>query len=379
MIAAVREALEGEGGSTMTTRTEQPQVDPQKAEAFAGRMLGILNDASLTAMFSIGHKTGLLDALATLPPSTSQQIADAAKLNERYVREWLGSMVTGRIVEYDATNKTYWLPPEHSGFLTRTAGANNLAVYAQAIVELATAAEEGVVESFRNGGGVPYARFPKFQRLMAELSGMVYDSTLTKGVLPIVPGLVQKLENGIDVADIGCGSGHAINLMARAFPKTRFVGYDFSEEGIAAARREAATWGLKNATFEIKDVAKLNVRNRFDFITTFDAIHDQAQPATVLKGIANALKPGGTYLMVDEGGSSYLEKNLDHPIATTLYAVSVLHCMTVSLALSGDGLGTMWGEELAEKMLRQAGLAVQDKKRVEGDIENVYFITTKAN
>jgi 2-polyprenyl-3-methyl-5-hydroxy-6-metoxy-1,4-benzoquinol methylase len=181
------------------------------------------------------------------------------------------------------------------------------------------------------------------------------------------------------VADIGCGSGHAINLMARAFPKARFVGYDLSEEGIAAARKEAATWGLKNATFEIKDVAKLDVRNRFDFITTFDAIHDQARPATVLKGIANALKPGGTYLMVDEGGSSYLEKNLDHPIATTLYAISVLHCMTVSLAESGDGLGTMWGEELAEKMLQQAGLAVQAKKRIEGDIENVYFITTKAN
>lgn len=361
----------------MTTQTQAPQIDPQKAEQFAGRMLGILNDAALAVMFSLGHKTRLLDTLATLPPSTSRQIADAAKLNERYVREWLAALVSGRIVEYDPARKTYWLPREHAGFLTRAGGPNNFAVYAQALVELATAAENDLVECFAQGGGVPYSKFPRFQKLMAELSAQVNDAALVPSVLPLVPGLVQKLEQGIEVADIACGSGHALNLMARAYPKSHFVGYDFSEEGIAAARQEAAAWGLKNSRFELKDVATLSERGRFDFITTFDAVHDQAHPAKVLKAIANALKPGGTYLMVDEAGSSKLEENLDHPIAASLYTVSVLHCMTVSLAQGGDGLGTMWGEQLARKMLADAGFTVQDVKRIEGDIENAYYIVTK--
>ena len=192
-----------------------------------------------------------------------------------------------------------------------------------------------------------------------------------------MPGLVEKLSKGIDVADIGCGQGHAINLMARAFPTSRFVGYDFSEEGIASAREEAIAWGITNATFEVKDVAQLGVRNRHDFMTSFDAIHDQAHPGQLLMEIANALKPGGTYLMVDEGASSYLEENLDHPIGVFLYAASVFHCMTVSLAQGGEGLVTVWGVQVAQRMLEEAGLKVEEIKRVEGDIENAYFIATK--
>ncbi|MBI4202344.1 MAG: class I SAM-dependent methyltransferase [Chloroflexi bacterium] len=362
----------------MTTQTEQPQLDMQKVEAFGGRALGLLNDAALVAMLSIGHKTRLLDTLATLPPSTSQQIADAANLNERYVREWLGAVVTARIVEYNPVDKTYWFPREHAAMLTREAGPNNMANWAQAIVELTKATEASVTECFRTGGGVPYSAFPGFQKLMADLSGMVFDGVLVSNVLPHVPGVVQQLEQGIEVADVGCGSGHAINLMAKAFPNSRFAGYDFSPDGIAAARSEAAAWGLRNAAFQVQDAAALNVRDRFDFITTFDSIHDQAYPGKVLKNIANALKPGGTYLMVDEGTSSYLEENIDHPMGTLLYSVSVLHCMTVSLAQGGEGLGTMWGEQLARKMLADAGFTVQEVKRVEGDIENAYYITTKA-
>ena len=352
-------------------------LDHAAAEAFAGQVVGWLNGAALTQMLSIGHHTGLIDVMAGLPPSTSAQIAEAAGLNERYVREWLGSMVTGRVVDYDPQARTYKLPPERAASITRAAGPNNLAVFAASFPQFAQV-EDGIIESFRKGGGVPYAQFPKFQSMMAELSAGVVDATLLDVTLKLVPGLTEKLQAGIDVADIACGSGHAINVMAKAFPNSRFVGYDFSAEGIAAARAEAERMGLSNARFVEQDVANLTDENAFDLITIFDAIHDQARPRTVLRNIARALRPGGTFLAVDIRASSNLEDNIDHPLGPGFYAISTMHCMTVSLALDGEGLGTMWGEQKARELLAEAGFIVQDVKQVEGDIINNYYIATKA-
>lgn len=353
------------------------ELDPAKAQAFAGQMLGILNGASLALMTSIGHQTGLFDTMTGLPPSRSEQIAAAAGVNERYVREWLGAMVTGRIIEYDPTNRTYRLPPEHAASLTRAAGPDNLATLAQFFPLMGTV-EEGVVNSFRNGGGVPYSAYPKFQQLMSEESSRVFDATLIDVTLPLVPGLVERLKAGIDAADVGCGSGHAINLMAKAFPNSRFTGYDFSEEGIEAGRAEAAMMGLSNAEFGVKDVATLDDARQFDFITAFDAIHDQAHPRRVLKGIADSLRLGGAFLCVDIAASSELAENIDHPLAPMLYAISTMHCMTVSLALNGEGLGTVWGEQVARELLAEAGFTNVSVKRVEGDILNNYYIATKS-
>ncbi len=356
----------------MTTQ----QIDQAKAEAFGGQMVGIVNGAMLALMTSIGHRTGLFDAMAGLAPSTSRQIADAVGLNERYVREWLGAMVTGRIVEYDAATRTYRLPPEHAASLTRAAGPNNLAAMLQ-FTSLMGNVEDQIVDSFRNGGGVPYSAFPKFQQLMAEFSAQVSDATLIDVTLPLVSGLVERLKAGIDVADVGCGQGHAINLMAKAFPKSRFTGYDFAEEGIAAGKAEAKAMGLSNAEFEVKDAATLDGSRRFDLITVFDAIHDQAQPAKVLKGIADSLKPDGVFLMVDIAASSNLEENIEHPLGPMLYSVSTMHCMTVSLALNGAGLGTVWGEQKAKEMLSEAGFGQIDIEHVEGDIMNSYYACRK--
>ncbi len=356
----------------MTTQ----ELDPSKAEAFAGQMLGAFNGAMLSFMTSIGHQTGLFDVMSTLRPSTSHQIAAAAGLNERYVREWLAAMVTGRVVEYNPSDATYRLPSEHAASLTRAAGPNNLANLAQ-YVSLMGNVEEGIVNAFRNGGGVPYSAFPRFQQLQAEESAQIHDAVLIDVILPLVPGLVERLKTGIDVLDVGCGQGHAINLVAKAFPNSRFAGYDFSEEGIAAGQAEAAKMGLGNARFQVKDAASLNEPNSHDLITAFDAIHDQAQPTKVLKAIAEALRPGGVFLMVDIAASSHLHENLEHPLGAALYAISTMHCMTVSLALNGEGLGTMWGEQLARQKLAEAGFTRVDVKRVEGDIMNAYYTCTK--
>ncbi len=356
----------------MTTQ----QIDQAKAEAFGGQMIGMINVASLSLMTSIGHRTELFDRMAELPPSTSEQIASATGLNERYVREWLAAMVTGGIVEYDPGQSTYRLPPEHAASLTRAAGPGNLAKMMQ-FIALFGKVEDKLVDVFRNGGGVPYSEFDKFQELMAEESAGVVDTTLVDVTLPLIPGIVERLNEGIDVLDVGCGQGHAINVMARAFPNSRFTGYDFSDEGVQAGTAEAKEWGLSNSRFVVKDVAKIDDRGAYDLITAFDAIHDQAAPTKVLQNISDALRPGGTFLMVDIAASSNLEENLEHPLAPMMYSVSTAHCMTVSLALNGEGLGTMWGQQLARKMLAAAGFTNVNLESVEGDIMNAYYICSK--
>ncbi len=354
----------------------QVQLDQGRVDEFAGKMLGILNDAFLALMSSIGHQTGLFDTMGELPPSTSEEIARAAGLNERYVREWLGAMVVGGIVEYDPSRQNYVLPREHAVSLTRAAGTGNLANMLQWIACIGDV-EQKIVECFRRGGGVHYSAYEHFHRIMAQQSGQTFDATLVDTTLPLVPGLIERLRAGIDALDVGCGSGHAVNLMAKAFPKGRFTGYDFSEEGIAAGRAEADAWGLANARFEVKDVAGIDAPAGFDFITAFDAIHDQARPVEVLHGISDALRRDGTFLMVDIAASSHLAENLDHPLGSFFYSISTMHCMTVSLALDGEGLGTMWGEQKARQMLAEAGFARVVVHQVPGDLINNYYIAAK--
>lgn len=350
--------------------------DQQKSEAFAERMLDVINDGALALMTSIGHRTGLFDVMAGLPPSTSGGIASAANLNERYVREWLAAMVVGGIVEHDPQDGTYYLPPEYAAWLTRAATPDNIAVAAQFIPVLASV-EDQVVESFSHGGGVPYSAYARFHEVMAEDSGQTVVAALSDSILPLVPGLSERLEEGIDVLDVGCGSGRALNLLARKFPNSRFVGYDFSEEAIARARTEAEEHGTTNVRFEVRDVANLDEKEHYDLITTFDAVHDQAAPAAVLKGIADALRADGVYLMQDIAGSSHLQNNIDHPIGPFLYTISTMHCMTVSLAQGGEGLGTLWGEEKATEMLEEAGFREVEVKQLPHDFQNSYYIAKK--
>jgi SAM-dependent methyltransferase len=346
------------------------------ATEFTERMLRTMNEAALALMVSVGHRTGLFDVMAAMPAATSAEIASRASLDERYVREWLAVMTTGRIVEHDGVAGSYWLPADHAAWLTRAAGMRNLATGMQ-YIGLMAMVEDQIVDCFRHGGGVPYSAFPRFQAVMAEDSGAVHDATLIDMTLPLVPGLIDRLRQGIDVADVGCGSGHAANLMAEAFPRSQFAGFDFSDAGIAAARLEAERKGLANARFEKRDAARLGEIGQFDFITTFDAVHDQARPDLVLAGIAEALRPGGVYLCVDTSASSKLAENLDHPLGPFLYTVSCMHCMTVSLADGGMGLGTMWGEQTARKMLGEAGFTSIEAARLDGDIVNTYIIATK--
>lgn len=236
--------------------------------------------------------------------------------------------------------------------------------------------EDQVVTCFADGGGVPYSAYPNFQRLMAEESAQIHDARLLDSIVPLVPGLVDALNGGIDVLDVGCGRGHAINILASAFPKSRFTGIDISEEAIGHARTEAAALGADNACFEVQDAA-LGRLQTYDLVTAFDAIHDQADPANVLAGIHNSLRPTGAFLCVDIAASSHVGNNVDHPLGPTLYTFSTMHCMTVSLAQGGAGLGAVWGEERALEMLAETGFADVTVHRLAGDLMNNYYVATK--
>jgi 2-polyprenyl-3-methyl-5-hydroxy-6-metoxy-1,4-benzoquinol methylase len=360
----------------MTTAPLEESFDAKKAEAFGEKILGVFNEGNLALLISIGHQTGLFDLMENLEPSTSQQIADEAGLDERYVREWLGGMVTGGVVEYDRQTRTYWLPAEHAASITRSAGTDNLASLMQYIA-LFGSVEQGIVECFRTGGGLPYEAFPRFQELMAEESSRVFDETLVQRTLPLEPSLVERLRSGINVADVGCGQGHAINVMAKEFPRSSFTGYDISGDAIAAGRAEARRAGFENARFEQKDVADLDVPQGYDFITAFDAIHDQVAPRAVLSGISKSLRPDGVFLMVDIAASSELADNIGNPFCPALYAISTMHCMTVSLSGGGEGLGTAWGEQKARELLAEAGFTRIDVHQVEGDPLNLYYFCRK--
>jgi 2-polyprenyl-3-methyl-5-hydroxy-6-metoxy-1,4-benzoquinol methylase len=348
------------------------------ANAFAERLVDSLNEGALCLMLSIGHRTGLFDTMAKLPEATSNSIAAAAGLNERYVREWLGAMVTGRVVHYQPEQKTYHLPAEHASVLSRSSG-ENIAVFAQYIPVMGQV-EDDIVNCFYQGGGLPYERYPRFHEIMAEDSGQTVLASLLDHILPLEPTLVDKLRQGIRVLDVGCGRGKALNLLAREFPNSKFTGMDLSAEAVAYANDEAAQHGLTNVRFEQQDVSDFDRTaepEAYDLVFTFDAVHDQANPLRVLKGINKTLKPDGVYLMQDIHSSSEVQNNLDHPVGTLLYTISTMHCMSVSLGQNGEGLGTMWGREKAIELLHEAGFTRVDVHQLEHDFQNDYYIIRK--
>ena len=358
---------------------DNQNFDTSKNENFAGFLIDTLNKSALSLMTSIGHRTGLFDAMAEMDFATSSEIADKSKLNERYVREWLGAMVTGGVINYVPESKSYHLPAEYAAYLTRKAGADNIAVFTQYTAVMGEV-EDDIVNCFRNGGGVPYSRFHRFHEVMAEDSGQSVLSSLESHILPLVPDLIPKLKSGIRMLDVGCGSGKIINKLAELFPNSFFTGMDLSAEAIATANLAAATARMKNVEFIIKDLSDFNQTapdEKYDFITTFDAIHDQGKPLHVLKGIYRALKADGIYLMQDISGTSHLEEDIKHPIGTFLYSISCMHCMTVSLAQNGEGLGAMWGEEKTKDYLSKAGFSSVQTNKLSHDIQNNWYVVTK--
>jgi SAM-dependent methyltransferase len=359
----------------MTVLHPTPAFDTAQAEAFAGRVGAMLDAGAAAAMMSVGHRLGLFDTLASLDaPATSEGVAEAAGLSERYVREWLAAMVMAGIVNHDPATRRYRLPPEHAACLTRGAPLGNLAVYAQHVA-LFGKIEDRTLRIFETGGGADYGDYPCFHQIMAEDSGQTVTAALFDHILPLAPELPDRLGAGIDVLDAGCGRGSALIAMALRYPRSRFTGYDLCADAIEAAERAARAEGLANVIFETRDLTGYAQPGRWDFVTSFDAVHDQKDPQGLVRGLAASLRPGGIYLMQDIGASADLERNRDFPFATLLYAVSTVHCTPVSIGQGGEGLGTMWGWETAERFLRDAGFRQVQRHVLPHDPMNVWFVS----
>jgi 2-polyprenyl-3-methyl-5-hydroxy-6-metoxy-1,4-benzoquinol methylase len=310
--------------------------------------------------------------LAALGPATAAELAERGGLQERYVREWLAAMATGGIFTYDAESRRFSLPTEHAAVLTGDT-YDNLAPVAY-LISLITRQGDAVAKCFTEGGGVPWeAYLPEMHDVMDALWQPMYRDLLVQEILPLSPGLVHKLETGTRVADVACGAGNGTLTLARRIPNSTVVGYDQDADAIAIARSRAQ--GLGNVSFEIADAATLTSDQPFGVAFVFNAIHDQARPLEVLSSILSILEPGGVFLMDEPRISSHLEDNIDNPLAPMVYAISLLHCMTVSLAEGGAGLGTGWGEQLAVALLNQAGFGPVEVYHAPGDPQNAIFVT----
>jgi SAM-dependent methyltransferase len=354
---------------------------------FSSRMVDILNGGALNLAMGIGYQTGLFEAMDTLGvPATSAKIAEKAGLAERYVREWLGVMCTGGIVEITEANgpqPLFLLPRAHGDLLTRRAGNANLGVYTQEIPLLTACAMEAVVAGFKTGEGVSYDHYPRFQAFMTQLADAKHQQVLIDTFLPSVDSghMVKRIASGIRVCDLGCGEGTAPLLMAEAFPQSQFLAIDIGAEAIEKAWTEAHRRGLTNIEFRVLDAAALpsdgSLAESFDYVTAFDAIHDQTDPLGALKGARFLLADGGVFSMVDIAAETPIHGNLAHPMGPFLYTVSLLHCLPVGLVNHGEGLGMMWGKQKAEAMLRNAGFSDVRIEAIPQDRFNLHFLCRK--
>lgn len=327
--------------------------DQEQVKRFAQKMLGIYTGGVLTQMTDIGYRTCLFEASAQ-GLATSEELSQRAGLHERYVREWLGAMTTSSVYQYDADTERYSLPPEHALLLTGKS-SRNLGPISRLINQLGEQVPR-LVDRFHDGGGIPYDAYrPDFTHSLDDVWRRIYDEQLVDGFLGQIDDLTGALERGIRVLDVGCGTGHAVNVLAERFPASTFVGYDLADDAITLARQEAEEMALSNVTFDVLDVADLSVEPQYDLIMAFDTIHDLAAPEAALHRIRRALAPDGVFLMIEFKFSSRVDENIGNPFASMYYGLSLLHCTPVSIASGGPGLGAVWGEQTARKLLSEAG------------------------
>jgi SAM-dependent methyltransferase len=314
------------------------ELDETKIEAFTNQVLGDLAASYGSVMTSIGDRLGLFDALTAAGPLTSGELAERTGTAERYVREWLSSQVAAGYVERDGD--AYALPPEHAAALAALVPAFN--VPASMWLD-----EERTIEAFRTGAGVPWGdRHARLHEGVAAFYGNAYAAALVPQWLPALDGVVEKLERGAKVADVGCGHGHSTTLMADAFPNSVFYGYDSHPASIAAAgEHDRVTFEPRTATGYEED--------GFDLICFFDALHDMGDPVAAARHARAKLAPGGTVLLVEPNAAE-----ATGPVARLYYSASTVLCCAHALSEGqSDALGAQAGEARLEQVFRAAGFS----------------------
>jgi SAM-dependent methyltransferase len=329
--------------------TTTATMDSEKVQAFVGKVLGDSSATFATTLAAIGDRLGLFKTLADGGPATSADLSARAKIDERYAREWLGGMTNAGYLVHDPATGRFTLPAEHVPALAEEGGPFFFGGAYEMLLALGTIYDP-LTDAFRRGGGVPQSSYdPRFFEGMERFTAGWFNNLLLQEWLPAMPDVRERLEAGTELADIGCGHGRALVRLAGAFPKSRFVGYDIFPPNVAAAQSYAVRAGVADRVrFEVRNVAA-PLPAPVDIITTFDVVHDAADPLGLLRSIRESLAPDGIYVCLDMNCSDHLQEN-DGPIGALFHGISTLYCMTTSLAQGGAGLGTLG---LHERRLRE--------------------------
>lgn len=367
--------------SEMEASPGQVMLDSGKVNEFGARMLNLLNNGALTLMISIGHKTGLFEAMAALPAVTSAELAKTTGLHERYVREWLATMFVGRIVsaEEGASKESaikFFLPAENAAFLTWGRGPENVAVLSQ-YISILSSFEAKSVDCFRTGNGIPASEFGELKSIMAADAAQTIASSLVDWILPLGEDtLVNDLRAGIDVLDIECGSGINLITLAKEFPRSWFTGYDSNAAHIAVAQDAAEKEGLRNIRFKRMQITETSEQSAYDLITCFGGLVETGDVRNVVVRVHQALRRGGTFLLQDVAASSDARSNRAHPAGPLLYTISVMFSVPATLHKTGSpeqAVGVMWGNDRALSLIREVGFKCEGLRQLPDDHCNVFF------
>ncbi|NED94659.1 methyltransferase domain-containing protein [Phytoactinopolyspora alkaliphila] len=362
----------------MTTSSVEAAVTVEasqaEVEAFVGQVMGDTSAWIVTTMAMIGDQLGLWRALADSRPTTSAELAEQTDTAERYVREWLSSMAAHGYLTFDPATERFTLPPAHVPVLG-IESPTFFGGFHHALYGLSSMLKP-VVEAFQHGGGVHLSSYPDdWWRGFERFSSGWFHYLLPQVWLPAMPEVNAALSRGADVADIGCGRGKALIRLAEEYPAGRYIGFDVHEESITAARASAEAAGVADRVrFECRDVSA-GIPGDYDVITTFDVIHDATDPQGILREVRAALRPEGRYVCLDVNASHRLQDNTG-PLGAYFYGVSVLFCLTTSLAQNGVGLGTCgFNEHTARQMCLEAGFGTVRRVDIANPFNILYDIT----
>jgi 2-polyprenyl-3-methyl-5-hydroxy-6-metoxy-1,4-benzoquinol methylase len=350
----------------------QQAVDPAVVEEFLGRVVADTAAVNTTVMCSIGDRLGLFRAL-TEGAATPSELAHRTGTDERYVREWCSLLASAGYITHDAASGSFELPAEHAAVLANEGGLTSLAGFHEM-----TRATLGVIDqvehAFQHGGGVSYDSYgPEFWAGLDRSTGTAFNNRLLQTWVPAVDGLHERLTEGIDVADIGCGSGRALILLAQAYPNSRYIGYDVTEAALEHARAQAEAAGVADRVAFVQADAAAGIPGQYDVVTTFDVIHDSADPSSIVRAARDAVKDDGVWIVLEINSHDHLD---DHagPLGTLMYGISVMHCMTVSLAQGGAGLGTCGVPESVLRRLCLEGGFESVRRFDEGPFDALYEV-----
>lgn len=326
--------------------------DQDKLNAFLYKAVGDLGAALSAVLVSIGDELGLYRALAE-DKLTPAELASRTGTHERYVREWLGNQTAGGYVDHEPASDRYYLNPEQSACLADPTGPVDLPG-AYLIVQDLYHIRERALRNFRTGAGMEWGEHHKCLFHGTERFFRAgYNANLIGSWLPALDGVVQKLQRGARAADIGCGHGASTILLAKTYPRSEFIGYDYHAASIETARQRAAEAGVRNAAFELADATSYDGKE-LDFVAFFDCLHDMADPAGAARHARQALKPDGVCMLVEPMAGDSLEANLN-PVGRVYYGASSLICVPVSLARKGPALGAQAGEKRLRQVLVEGG------------------------